>query len=104
VRRIVTSPYVFLDQPIPILARQVIVQDYVAVHLKARPYVFDCRYEKPFETDVHLRVLEAFKTRGILPPAVLHRGVDVGATRPRMPNPDGGGTRNRLSSNDRVAD
>jgi small-conductance mechanosensitive channel len=70
-----TSPYVFLERPVPILARQVILESYVAVHLKARPYVFDCQYEKPFETDVHLRVLRAFQAHGILPPAVLHREV-----------------------------
>ncbi|NJM91383.1 MAG: mechanosensitive ion channel [Rhodospirillaceae bacterium] len=74
-----TSPYVHLDQPVPVLAKQVILQDYVAVQLKARPYVFDCRYEKPFETDVHFRVLEAFREHGILPPAILHR--EVGGTR-----------------------
>ena len=68
-----TSPYVFLDQPIPVLAKQMILQDYVVVQLKARPYVFDCKYEKAFETDVHLRVLEAFRQSGIAPPAVLHR-------------------------------
>ncbi len=68
-----TSPYVFLGQPIPVLAKQVILQDYIAFHLKARPYVFDCKYEKPFETDVHFRVLEAFRTHKIGPPAVLHR-------------------------------
>ena len=71
-----TSPYVFLDQPIPVLAKQVILQDYVAFHLKARPYVFDCKYEKPFETDVHYRVLEAFREHDIGPPAVLHRGLE----------------------------
>lgn len=68
-----TSPYIFLDQPVPVLAKQMIFQDYVAVLLKARPYVFDCKYEKPFETDVHLRVLEAFRQHKIEPPAVLHR-------------------------------
>ncbi len=68
-----TSPYVFLAQPIPVLARQEILQNYVAFHLKARPYVFDCKYEKPFETDVHFRVLEAFRAHDINPPAVLHR-------------------------------
>lgn len=77
-----TSPYVFLEQPIPVLAKQVILQDYVAFHLKARPYVFDCKYEKPFETDVHFRVLEAFRERGIQPPSVLHRSV-TGGTEPR---------------------
>lgn len=68
-----TSPYVFLAMPVPVLAKQVILHDYVAFHLKARPYVFDCKYEKPFETDVHFRVLEAFRKRGIDPPAMLHR-------------------------------
>ncbi|MBI4821909.1 MAG: mechanosensitive ion channel [Deltaproteobacteria bacterium] len=68
-----TSPYVFLGQPAPVFARQVILGEYFAVHLTARPYVFDCTYEKPFETDVHLRVLEAFRARGIGPPALLHR-------------------------------
>jgi small-conductance mechanosensitive channel len=68
-----TSPYVFLEQPIPVFVRQVILQNYVAFQLKARPYVFDCKYEKPFETDVHYRVLEAFRMHGIHPPTVLHR-------------------------------
>jgi small-conductance mechanosensitive channel len=68
-----TSPYVFLERAVPVHVKQVIVQNYVAIELKARPYVFDCKYEKPFETDVHLRVLEAWREHGILPPAVLHR-------------------------------
>jgi hypothetical protein len=68
-----TSPYVFLERSVPVNVKQVIVQNYVAIELKARPYVFDCKYEKPFESDVHLRVLEAWREHGILPPAVLHR-------------------------------
>ena len=68
-----TSPYVHLAEPIPVLAKQVILQDYIAVELKARPYVFDCKYEKPFETDVHFRVLAAFRQHAIQPPALLHR-------------------------------
>jgi small-conductance mechanosensitive channel len=72
-----TSRYVFLDRPVPVLAKQVIMQDYVAFQLKARPYVLDTQYEKPFETDVHMRVQEAFREHGIRPPAVLHRNVDV---------------------------
>jgi small-conductance mechanosensitive channel len=70
-----TSPYVFLEQPVPVFARQVILETYFAVELKARPYVFDCRYEKSFETDVHLRVLRAFAAHGIFPPALLQRNV-----------------------------
>ncbi|MEP7050263.1 MAG: mechanosensitive ion channel domain-containing protein [Pseudomonadota bacterium] len=74
-----TSPYVFLLQPVPVLAKQVILQDYLAFHLKVRPYVFDSKYEKPFETDVHFRVLEAFRDHGIGPPAVLHRQLAASA-------------------------
>lgn len=72
-----TSPYVYLEQPVPVLVKQVILHDYVAMHIKARPYVFDCKYEKPFETDVHLRVAKAFREHGIQAPAVLLRKTDV---------------------------
>lgn len=71
-----TSRYVFMARPVPVIARQEIVENYVAFHLKARPYVLDTKYEKAFETDVHMRVQQAFKEHGILPPAVLHRTVD----------------------------
>ena len=73
-----TSPYVYLERPVPVLAKQVILGDYGAMHIKARPYVFDCKYEKPFETDVHFRVRKAFREYGILPPAVLHRTLEAG--------------------------
>lgn len=88
-----TSPYVFLEQPVPVLAKQVILQDYVAVHLKARPYVFDCKYEKAFETDVHMRVLAAFRAHGIHPPAVLHRQLAAGAEGPAEKATDSGAER-----------
>ena len=39
--------------------------------------MFDCKYEKPFETDVHLRVAAAFRAHGIQPPAVLLRSAEV---------------------------
>ncbi len=71
-----TSRYVFMEQEVPVFAKQVLLNDVVAIQLKARPYVLDTRYEKPFESDVHLRVLQAFQERGILPPAVLHRSLD----------------------------
>jgi small-conductance mechanosensitive channel len=71
-----TSPYIYLDRALPVLAKQVILQDVVAVRLKARAYVFDCQYQEAFETDVHFRVLEAFRQHGISAPAVLHRSLE----------------------------
>lgn len=73
-----TSPYVFLTNPVQIEARQVIVANIMMVRLKARPWVYDCKYERAFETDVYLRVLEAFKASEIAPPAVLYSA--LGAT------------------------
>ena len=35
------------------------------------------KFEKEFETDVTLRVKEAFEDHGILPPAVLRRTLDA---------------------------
>ncbi|MBX3229429.1 MAG: mechanosensitive ion channel [Labilithrix sp.] len=63
-----TSPYVFLAQPVPVLMKPIVLNDHVVLHLKARPYVFDCKFEKPFESDVHFRVLDAFRAHGIALP------------------------------------
>jgi small-conductance mechanosensitive channel len=68
-----TSRYCYLDRNVPISAKQVILENYVAFHLKARPYVLDVKYEKAFETDVHSRVQTAFAEAKIGPPAVIHR-------------------------------
>ena len=68
-----TSRYVFLKKPINVLVSQVIVENYVALRLRLHAYVLDTKYEKEFETDVTLRVLEAFDEAGIRPPAILHR-------------------------------
>ncbi len=63
-----TSPYVFLAHPVVVEVRQVLLQEMTALHLKARPHVYNCKYERAFETDVHLRVLEGFRKHGVLPP------------------------------------
>lgn len=68
-----TSRYVYMDQDVPVTVRQLLLNDQVALHMKARPYVLDTRYEKAFETDVHLRALDAFRKHGIRPPVLLRR-------------------------------
>jgi hypothetical protein len=49
----------------------------VALKLVLKAYVLDTQYEKAFETDVNLRVLHAFRERGLQPPAILHRNAGV---------------------------
>ncbi len=73
-----TSRYVFLSKPIQVLVKQVSEANYVAVRLRLKAYVLDTKYEKAFETDVNLRVLEAFAKEKIQPPALLHRSIMPG--------------------------
>jgi len=72
----VTSRYVYLPNPVVALVNQVVVGDYLALRIRLKAYVLDTKFEKAFETDVTLRVLEAFAEHGIQPPAVLHRSVE----------------------------
>jgi small-conductance mechanosensitive channel len=69
-----TSPYVHLPKPIGVLVKEVVLDGYVALQLRLKAYVLDTQYEKIFETDVTLRIREAFSEEGIQPPAILHRG------------------------------
>jgi hypothetical protein len=75
----VTSRYVYLPNPVVVRIAQVAVGDYLALRIRLKAYVLDTKFEKAFETDVTLRVLEAFADAGIQPPAVLHRSVDTHA-------------------------
>jgi len=68
-----TSRYIFLERDVPVFTKQILLDNVVALQIKARPYVLDTKYEKLFETDIHLRVIEAFNEHGILPPAILFR-------------------------------
>jgi small-conductance mechanosensitive channel len=68
-----TSRFTYLPNPIRVIVKQVIVDGYVAVRITMKAYVLDTMYEKDFESDVNLRVLETFRDHGIQPPAILHR-------------------------------
>ncbi len=82
----ITSRYVYLPKSIVVLITQVIVQDYIALRLRLKSYVLDTKYEKDFETDVSLGVLDSFAEHGIQPPAILHRTLG----RPSETHPSGG--------------
>jgi small-conductance mechanosensitive channel len=68
-----SSRYVFLGKPVGVFVSQLLEGSYVAVRLRLRAYVLDTQFEKAFETDVNLRVIEGFRQCGIAPPAILHR-------------------------------
>ena len=69
-----TSPYAYLDEPAPVLAKQVLEGNFVMIRITARPYVFEAKHEKSFETDVTLRVRRAFREHGIASPSVVLAG------------------------------
>lgn len=69
----VSSRYTFLEKPVVVLVNQVITENYLAVRLRVKAYVLDTRYEKLFETDVNMRVMDAFSEAEILSPAIIVR-------------------------------
>jgi small-conductance mechanosensitive channel len=72
----VTSRFVYLPKPIVVLVSQVVLEQCVALRIRLKLYVLDTQYEKAMETDVTLRVIDAFAKHDVQPPAVLHRNLD----------------------------
>ena len=70
-----TSRFVYLPKPIVVLVSQVLLEQCVALRMRLKIYVLDTQYEKAMETDVTLRVMDAFAKHGIRPPAILHRNL-----------------------------
>lgn len=66
-----TSRYIYLPKPISVLAWQEPLDGCIAMKLRLKAYVLDTKYEKDFQTDVVLRVHQAFAEYDIQPPVVL---------------------------------
>ena len=79
---LLTSQYIFLQKPITVLLKQVVQEHYVAIHLRAKGYVLDTRYEKAFETDVSRRTLLALREHGVQSPSILQRHIGGPKTSP----------------------
>jgi small-conductance mechanosensitive channel len=77
----VTSNYIYLPKPVEVIVSQVVVDSLVALRLRLKAYVLDTNLEKALETDVTLRVMDAFREEGICPPAILHRDIGPGPAR-----------------------
>jgi small-conductance mechanosensitive channel len=80
----VTSNFVYLSNPVEVLVSQVATDGLVALRLRLKVYVLDTVFEKAFETDVTLRVMDAFRAENIQPPAILHRQVGGGGSDPAL--------------------
>ncbi len=65
-----SSRYIHLPKPVAVLVKQTITDNYLAVQLTCKAYVVDTAYEKLFETDITLRVMDEFKKHGIKPPKI----------------------------------
>lgn len=67
---LVSTRYAHLKKPHQIVVNEVTQGNVFAVRLRARAYVLDVKYEEALQTDVTLRVLQAFQRHGILPPSL----------------------------------
>ena len=65
---VATSRFAFLKKPMTVLVSENVVAERLAVRVRAKAYVLDCRFEKAFESDVVTRVLKAFQQNEIKRP------------------------------------
>ncbi|MBM7035816.1 mechanosensitive ion channel family protein [Vibrio ulleungensis] len=65
-----SSRYIHLPKPVVVLVKQTITDNYLAIQLTCKAYVVDTAYEKLFETDITLRVMEEFHKHGIAAPRI----------------------------------
>ncbi|MGI9200739.1 MAG: mechanosensitive ion channel family protein, partial [Woeseiaceae bacterium] len=64
-----TSRYIYLPNPISVLAWQEPLDGCIAMKVRLKAYVLDTKYEKDFQTDIMLRAHRSFGEHDILPPA-----------------------------------
>ncbi|MBU2872140.1 mechanosensitive ion channel domain-containing protein [Colwellia sp. E2M01] len=64
------SKFAYLKKPINVLVLQEMSNNMVYYKLTVKVYVLDTKYEKSLETDITLRVNEAFKKQGIISPSL----------------------------------
>jgi small-conductance mechanosensitive channel len=74
-----SSRYIHLPKPVVVLVKQTITDNYLAIQLTCKAYVVDTAYEKLFETDITLRVMEEFQKHDIAPPRIATSQIRQGA-------------------------
>ncbi|MDN3638076.1 mechanosensitive ion channel [Simiduia curdlanivorans] len=61
------SPFTFLKKPIAINLESALEWGNPVIKVTVKAYVLDVRLEKKFATDINVRVLDAYKTAGLMP-------------------------------------
>lgn len=62
---VVTSRFVYLKKPVNIVLSEVETAGMLSIKLSVKPYVFDVKYEKDFQSDVVSRATKIFNDHGI---------------------------------------
>jgi small-conductance mechanosensitive channel len=62
---LVTSRYIYLKKPVEVAVNERVLAERLAIELKAKAYVLDVKFEKAFQSDIVLRVEQAFLQKGI---------------------------------------
>ncbi|MBD1568668.1 MULTISPECIES: mechanosensitive ion channel family protein [Aliivibrio] len=65
-----SSRYIHLPKPVVVLVKQTITDNYLAIQLTCKAYVVDIKFEKLFETDITLRVMQEFRKANLIPPTI----------------------------------
>jgi len=68
-----TSRYIYLPRPIKVQTWQQPLDGCIAMKMELKAYVLDTKYEGDFQTDVVMRVHQAFEDNRILPPICLQQ-------------------------------
>ncbi|WP_341707593.1 mechanosensitive ion channel domain-containing protein [Halopseudomonas sp.] len=65
---IVTSRFAYLKKPVAFAIEEVQIAERLAIRLRAKAYVLDVTYEKPFQSDITTRASVLFRERGVRRP------------------------------------
>lgn len=66
-----SSRYIYLSRPINVYVRQMALENLLVVRIRLRAYIMDPKVEEDFETDVNVRVMQAFRQAGIQTPILM---------------------------------
>ena len=61
-----SSRFIYLAQPVVVLVNQWQNGELFGIRLRLKAYVLDTQYEKAFESDISMRVIQEFQKRGII--------------------------------------